>query len=167
MSNRHQHYSITQFDPTEYYKNFNDLSWFAACRTGSSITAEGSTQRGFELVWRSGPTEILVRQMFVSTNQFTNKGKKKHDSQKGEPKPRRVASSGLLPTISSFVIEQAKNPIEVRQFQCTLYGMTSPKRFLCETKVFLCNIISLIWKIFLLEKSPKFWISLRSFSFSN
>ena len=32
---------------------------------------------------------------------------------KGEPKPRRAASSGLLPTISSFVIEQAKNPIEV------------------------------------------------------
>jgi len=33
----------------------------------------------------------------------------------GEPKPRRVASSGLLPTISSFVIEQAKNPIEVKK----------------------------------------------------
>jgi len=30
----------------------------------------------------------------------------------GEPKPRRVVSSGLLPTISSFVIEQAKNPVE-------------------------------------------------------
>jgi len=33
----------------------------------------------------------------------------------GEPKPRRVVSSGLLPTISSFVIEQAKNPVEVRR----------------------------------------------------
>ena len=51
-------------------------------------------------------------------NMTLKKGKKKHDSQKGEPKPRRVASSGLLPTISSFVIEQAKNPIEVTHSIC-------------------------------------------------
>ena len=46
------------------------------------------------------------------------------------------------------MIEQAKNPIEVRhsiclQFQRTLYGMTSLKRkcfFFVREKVFLCDI---------------------------
>ena len=46
----------------------------------------------------------------------TNKKRKNNNKKnQGEPKPRRVVSSGLLPTISSFVIEQAKNPVEVTE----------------------------------------------------
>ena len=60
---------------------------------------------------------------------------------KGEPKPRRVASSGLLPTISSFVIEQAKNPIEVTHSIC----MDIPNNnLLVRQNVFLCHIDFLV-----------------------